>query len=234
MNIAVFGTGVVGQTLAQKLASLGHAVTIGTRNAEGTLARTDRDSQGRPPFKDWHSANPTVKLATFAEAAEPAELVVNATNGGGALAALQAAGKDHLAKKILLDVCNPLDFSQGFPPLLSVSNTDSLAEQIQRAFPDTKVVKSLNTMSASVMVDPRLLPGEHNVFVSGDDVDAKSRVTALLVSFGWATAEVIDLGDLSTARGAEQMLPMWTRLYGALPTPMFNFHVVVGEGAPQS
>ena len=231
MNIAVFGTGVVGQTIAHKLASLGHEVVIGTRSVEETLARSDKDNFGRPPFKDWHAQNPDVRLGTHAEAAAFAEIIVNATSGVGSLAALELAGKENLAGKVLLDISNPLDFSQGFPPSLSVCNTDSLGEQIQRALPDTRVVKTLNTMNAYLMVNPRLLPGEHNVFVSGNDADAKAQARRLLESFGWKTGEVIDLGDITTARGTEQMLPIWARLYGVLPSPMFNFKIVVG-GAP--
>jgi 8-hydroxy-5-deazaflavin:NADPH oxidoreductase len=228
MKIAILGTGVVGQTLAHKLASLGHEVRIGTRNAEQTLARSDKDAFGRPPFRDWHAQNPGVGLTTHAEAAVFAELLVNATSGAGTPAALERAGKQNLAGKVLLDISNPLDFSGGFPPSLSVSNTDSLAEQIQRALPDTRVVKALNTMAADLMVNPRLLPGEHNVFVSGNDADAKAQVRRLLESFGWKPGEVIDLGDITTARGTEQMLPIWTRLLGVLPSPMFNFKIVVG------
>lgn len=232
MKIAILGTGVVGQTIAQKLAALGHEVLIGTRNVEQTLARTDKDSFGRPPFKDWHAENPDVRLGTHAEAAAFGELVVNATSGVATHAALELAGKGNLAGKVLLDISNPLDFSSGFPPSLSVSNTDSLAEQIQRALPDTRVVKGLNTMNAYLMVNPRLLPGEHNVFVSGNDTEAKEQVRRLLESFGWKADEVIDLGDITTARGTEQMLPIWARLYAVLPSPMFNFRIVVGSAPP--
>ena len=234
MKIAVLGTGVVGQTIAAKLSELGHETVIGTRSPEQTLARTDNDAFGRPPFKVWHAEHSAIRLLPLAEAATFGELVVNATNGQGALPALQLAGGNNLAGKVLLDISNPLDFSQGFPPRLLVSNDDSLAEQIQRALPDTKVVKSLNTMNAYLMVAPRMLPGEHTVFVSGNDDGAKRRVEELLRSFGWADGEIIDLGDVTTARGTEMYLPLWTRLYGALPTPMFNIKVVVGDAPPQA
>jgi 8-hydroxy-5-deazaflavin:NADPH oxidoreductase len=231
MKIAILGTGVVGQTIAHKLASLGHEVRIGTRDVEQTLARSDKDGFGRPPFREWHAHNPGVRLQMHADVARFAELVVHATSGAGTLAVLELAGKENLAGKVLLDISNPLDFSRGFPPSLSVSNTDSLGEQIQRALPDTRVVKALNTMNADLMVNPRLLQAEHNVFVSGNDADAKAQVRRLLESFGWARGEVIDLGDITTARGTEQMLPIWARLYGVLPSPLFNFKIVVG-GAP--
>jgi predicted dinucleotide-binding enzyme len=125
---------------------------------------------------------------------------------------------------VLLDIANPLDFSQGFPPTLFVKDTDSLGETIQRAFSDTRVVKALNTMTAALMVEPGLAAGgDHSVFVSGDDDVAKKTVVELLLSFGHT--DVIDLGDLSTARGTEMLLPVWLRLMGALGTPMFNFKI---------
>ena len=225
MKVAVLGTGMVGRTLASRLAELGHEVTIGTRDVDATMARTGSDAMGNPPYADWAHAHPQVALATFADAAADAELVLNATSGNASIAALEAAGRDHLAGKVLLDIANPLDYSQGFPPSLFVSNTDSLAERIQAAFPEARVVKSLNTMNAFLMADPRqLADGDHSVFVSGDDADAKQLVTELLQSFGHT--DVIDLGDLSTARGTESLLPVWVRLYGVMGTPMFQFKVV--------
>lgn len=225
MRYAVLGTGVVGRTIAAKLASLGHEVTIGTRDPQATLARTEPDAMGTPPFAEWHQGNPGVSLDTFAAAAAGADTVVNATSGAGALPALALAGAEHLDGKVLLDIANPLDFSQGTPPSLNPVNTDSLGEQIQRAFPGLKVVKTLNTMSAHVMVDPAQAPGEHNVFVSGNDADAKKAATELLVSFGWPATSVLDLGDISTARGTEMLLPIWLRLWGALGHADFNFHI---------
>ena len=180
---------------------------------------------GAPAFSEWHAANRHIPLMTFAEAAEAAELVVNATNGAGALDALGSAGAARLAGKVLMDVSNPLDFSQGMPPVLNPVNTDSLAERIQRAFPGARVVKTLNTMNAGLMVDPRrLADGDHSVFLSGDDPDAKAVVKGLLEELGHR--DVIDLGDITTARGAEMLLPLWLRLYAALGTPNFNIKVV--------
>ncbi|MEM6431723.1 MAG: NAD(P)-binding domain-containing protein [Deinococcota bacterium] len=227
MNTAVLGTGMVGQILSAKLASLDHQVTIGTRDVAATLARHDKDAYGRPAFSDWYEDQPDIQLDSFANASSQAELVINAISGGGSLAALELAGEDNLNGKILIDIANPLDFSQGMPPTLSIVNTDSLAEQIQQHFPKVKVVKTLNTMNASLMVDPQqLLQGDHSVFVSGNDADAKANVSQLLQSFGWHVDNIIDLGDISTARGTEMLLPIWLRLYGALETPMFNFKVV--------
>jgi 8-hydroxy-5-deazaflavin:NADPH oxidoreductase len=225
MKIAVLGTGTVGQTVAAKLSDLGHDVVVGTRDPQATLARSQPDAMGNPPFSAWHAEHPAVRLAGFAEAAADGELIVNATGGTGSLEALTQAGAANLAGKVLLDISNPLDFSQGFPPSLFVKDTDSLAEQIQRAFPDARVVKSLNTMTAALMVDPaRAGGGDHSTFVSGDDPSAKQTVVHLLTSLGHN--DVIDVGDLSTARGTEMLLPIWVRLMGALGTPYFNFKIV--------
>jgi len=224
MKIAVLGTGTVGRTVAARLFGLGHEVTIGTRDPQATLARTEPDGMGNPPYADWAAGHAGVSLATFADAAAAAELVVNATSGHGAMPALEAAGADNLADTIILDISNPLDFSNGFPPTLFVKDTDSLGEQIQRAFPQTRVVKTLNTLTAALMVNPKELGEESSVFVSGDDAAAKATVTELLESF--RHSDVIDLGDISTARGTEMLLPVWLRLMGALGTGMFNFKIV--------
>ncbi len=225
MKIAVLGTGMVGQALAGRLAELGHEVTAGTRDVPATLAKTTPDGMGNPPYAAWAQAHPQVRLATFADAAASAELLVNATSGNVSIAALTAAGAASLTGKILIDIANPLDFSAGFPPSLFVKDTDSLGEQIQAALPQLKVVKALNTLTAALMVNPRTLAGgDHSVFVSGNDADAKKTVIGLLESFGHT--DVIDLGDISTARGTEMLLPLWLRLMGALNTPMFNLKVV--------
>ena len=224
MNIAVLGTGMVGQAIAGRLHELGHSVVVGTRDPASTLARTEPDAMGNPPFAAWHADHEGVSLATFADAAAGAELVVNASNGNTSLELLRLAGAENLAGKPLLDVANPLDFSAGFPPTLFVKDSDSLAEQIQRAFPEAKVVKALNTLTASLMVDPKSLGASSTIFVSGDDAGAKATVVGLLESFGHD--DVIDLGPLETARGTEMLLPVWLRLMGALGTAQFNFKIV--------
>lgn len=225
MKIAVLGTGMVGQALAGRLAELGHEVSVGTRDVAATMGKTTPDGMGNPPYATWAAAHPQVRLATFADAAASAEILVNATSGSVSIAALQAAGSDNLAGKILIDIANPLDFSQGFPPTLFVKDTDSLGEQIQAAFPQMKVVKALNTLTAALMVNPaQLAGGDHSVFVSGNEADAKRTVIGVLESFGHT--DVVDLGDISTARGTEMVLPLWLRLMGALNTPMFNLKVV--------
>jgi hypothetical protein len=225
VRFGILGTGVVGKTISARLAGLGHEVMIGTRDPVETLSRTEPDAYGNLPFGAWQEEHPEVKLGTFEEAAAHGEMVVNATAGTVSLDVMELAGEDNLNGKTVMDVSNPLDFSQGMPPTLSVSNTDSLGEQIQRRFPEAKVVKTLNTMNAYLMVDPAQLAGaDHTVFVSGDDAEAKQAVADLLESFGWS--DVVDLGDITTARGTEMLLPVWLRLFGALRKPIFNFKIV--------
>jgi predicted dinucleotide-binding enzyme len=224
MRIAVLGTGIVGRTLAARLAGLGHDVVMGTRDVAATLARAEAASPGSLSFAAWHAENPGVRLLIFAAAAGHAQIVLNATSGAGALGALRAAGQANLAGKVLIDVANPLDFSGGTPVLNPVS-TDSLGEQIQRAFPEAKVVKALNTMNCQIMTDPAIIPGAHNAFVCGNDAGAKAAVTELLASFGWPREAVIDLGDISASRGTEMVLPLWLRLMLSFGDTDFNFAV---------
>ena len=200
-RIAVLGTGTVGQTVGSKLAEVGHEVKMGTRS-EGTLA----------------------------EAAAFGEIVVNATPGAASLEALEAAGAENLAGKTLWDISNPLDFSQGMPPTLTVANTDSIGEQIQRAHPDANVVKALNTVTAAVMVEPALLGEESELFVCGNEKSAKAQVIEILETFGWLSGDILDLGDITAARGMEAYLLLWVRMMGALDTPMFNVRIIRADG----
>lgn len=226
MKIGIFGTGVVGQTLAGALVGEGHDVMIGTRDPRATRERATASAAGGAPFRDWHATHPAVKVGTFADAARHGEVLLNATSGGGALAALEAAGADALGDKVMLDITNPLDFSKGFPPSLTVCNTDSMAEQLQRAFPRVRLVKTLNTTTAALMVNPGAVGGgDHTMFMAGNDPEAKGKVRGWLGEwFGWR--DVIDLGDVTNARGMEMLLPIWVRLYGTLGSAMFNFKIV--------
>jgi predicted dinucleotide-binding enzyme len=224
MKIAVVGTGFAGRTLAGGLAELGHQVTIGTRDVEETLARTKSDVMGNVAYPVWAEAHPHIALAPFAEAAAGADFFVNAASGSGSIAALTATGAQNLAGKVLLDISNPLDFKNGFPPNLFVKDTDSLGEQIQREFPEARVVKSLNTMVGNLFVTPKAVAdGDSTVFVSGDDADAKRIVTELLGSFGWN--DVIDLGGIATARATEMMVQIRLLTMTSIGTPMFNFKI---------
>ncbi len=213
MRIAVLGTGEVGRRLAGKLVSLGHEVTMGSRTADNAGA------------KEWASETGGAH-GTFADACARAELVVNATGGLVSLAVLESAGAENLHGKTIVDVSNALDFSEGFPPKVVTPDGHSIAEQLQKAFPDARVVKTLNTMNNAIMVEPARVPGLHNVFVSGDDADAKAETTALLRSFGWAPEQITDLGDLSSARATEALMALWLRLYGVLGPVDFNLAVV--------
>lgn len=223
MKIGILGSGTVGQVLGGKLASLGHDVVLGTRTPEDL----DTKRGFGKPLREWlNDTGQRGRVDQFDVVAAHGEVVINATNGAGALRALELAGRANLSGKILMDVSNPLDFSKGFPPTLTVCNTDSLGEQIQRTYPDVRVVKTLNTVTATLMVNPALVNGgDHHIFVSGNDADAKARVVGYLRDwFGWQ--EVIDLGDITSARGAEMMLPLWVRLMGVFGTAAFNFKLV--------
>jgi predicted dinucleotide-binding enzyme len=175
---------------------------------------------------EWASrAGPGASEGSFADAAAFGELVVNATNGMASLEALEAAGKENLAGKVLIEVANPLDFSQGMPPSFFVCNTDSLGEQIQRAFPEARVVKALNTVTAPLMVTPSTIPGSHVLFVCGNDEDAKHQVVEILNTLGWPTESIIDLGDITAARATEIYLALWIRMMMKFGTPMFNIAI---------
>ena len=215
MRIAVLGTGMVGRTIATKLVELGHEVTMGSRDAASEAVA------------GWAAENgENARAATFADAAAAGELVFNCTAGTASVNALESAGAESLAGKVLVDVANPLDFSRGMPPRLSVCNDDSLAEQIQRAFPEARVVKALNTVNAAVMVDPAALPEPTDIPVCGEDASAKEVVAGLLESFGWPAERVLDLGPITSARGMEMYLPLWLGLMGAVGGPGFNIRVV--------
>ena len=222
MQIGILGTGTVGRTLAEGFVRIGHDTTLGTRNVHETNTRPAEGVQ--PAMGQWLADNPSVALADFAAVAAAADVIVNATSGIASLAALTTAGAQNVAGKVLIDVSNPLDFSAGFPPTLSVAGTDSLGEQVQRSFPEARVVKTLNTLTAALMTRPDLLPEPSTVFLSGNDAAAKETVTGLLGQFGWT--DILDLGDISTARGPEMWLPLWLRTMGPLGTAMFNLRVV--------
>lgn len=214
MKIAVFGTGIVGETIGNKLLQLGHEVKMGSRSAthEKGLA--------------WAKAGGAqASLGTFAEAAAFGELAFNCTSGFGSIPALEAAAEG-LKGKLLIDIANPLDFSKGFPPSLFTGNTDSLGEQAQRTLPQTKVVKALNHVTCTLMVDAkRVASGDHDGLISGNDAEAKAQVTKILKEwFGWQ--RIIDLGDITTARGTESYLALWVRLYGAQGTADFNIKIM--------
>lgn len=224
MIIAVLGTGAVGQAHAEKLSKLGHKVFMGTNNVAKTRSRTKIDQMSRPGIGIWLEANPLVKLCDFQTAAQNAELIINATSGLASLKILSGI-KKAIADKVLIDISNPLDFSKGFPPTLSVCNNDSLAEQIQKALPKARVVKAFNTTNASVQVNPgRVAKADHHLFVAGNDQAAKNQVIKLAKQqYGWKN--VMDLGDIKSARGIEMILPIWLQIMGSINSADFNFKI---------
>lgn len=222
MNIGVLGSGIVGQTVGGKLAELDHSVVLGTRDP----ANVDEKKGYAPSLGEWLAgAGPNARLGTFAEAAAHGEVVVNALQGLVSVEVLQPLAAT-LDGKLLIDISNPLDFSRGMPPaVLTYEGGASLAEAIQRALPGVRVVKTLNTLTASLMVNPRQLAGgDHSVFISGDDAAAKVQAVELLRSFGWR--DIIDMGGLVSARGAEMILPIWLQLFGTFGQPLYNFKIV--------
>jgi len=213
MKIGILGTGVVGNTIGSKLIEAGHEVKMGSRTSNNEKAA------------EWVKANgANASNGTFADAAAFGEIIFNATKGEISVAALELAGEKNLNGKVLIDIANPLDFSNGFPPSLSVCNTNSLGEVIQKTFPGLKVVKALNTINCGLMLNPSGLKGEHDLFICGNDAEAKEKVISLLQSFGWKN--IHDLGDITNARATEMLLPIWVRLYGKFKTANFNFHIV--------
>ena len=229
MKICIIGTGTVGQTIASKLIELDYDAMLGTRNVKEKLSAKEKDSFGNPPFSEWNKLNARAKLGTFEEAAAYGDIVINATHGGSSIAALKMAGAKNLSGKILIDISNPLDFSKGMPPSLlpGLHNTNSLGEEIQKTFPDAKVVKTLNTMWCGLMINPDMIgSGDHINYISGNDPDAKNEVKKLLLQFGWKDKNIIDLGDISAARATESLMPIWLRVMGVIHTGAFNFRLV--------
>jgi predicted dinucleotide-binding enzyme len=215
MRIGVLGTGMVGHALASRLVETGHDVVMGSRDAANEKAVA------------WAAAQQARGAAgTFAEAAAHGEVVLNATGGAVSLDVLRLAGADNLAGKVLIDVSNPMQPDSGFPPQLDPVGDDSLAERIQREFPTARVVKTLNTMNCDVMADPSILPGEHDVFMAGEDVAAKAVVRDLLRGFGWPDSSIRDVGGITAARGLEMYLIFWIGLRVSLGHNSFNIRVV--------
>jgi 8-hydroxy-5-deazaflavin:NADPH oxidoreductase len=221
VRIAVVGSGGVGLGLAPALAAVGHDVVLATRDPAATTARED--------VAGWVAANPDVPVVALQDAAAGADLVVNATGGLVSADALEAVdaggGGGALDGVVVLDLANPLDFSGGFPPRVLADDRESLAERLQRRFPAARFVKSLNTVGVEVMVDPGAVAGgDHTAFLSGDDADAKAVVLGLLHDLGWR--DVMDLGDLTTARAVELWLPLWLRLHQATGSRTVTLKVV--------
>lgn len=224
MKIALLGTGNVGQTLAEKCLAKGHAVSIGTRDVQNTLSKT-----GEKTFSTWLEKNTGAQLKTFAEAVVDADLIINALNGARTVEVFATISTQSLENKIIIDLSNPLDFSKGFPPTLlpDLHNSNSLGEALQQLHPSAKVVKTLNTMWCGLMLAPQLIAqAPHVNFISGNDASAKDTVSNFLQTFGWSKEQLLDLGDISAARGTEGYLLLWTRIYAATKNGAFNVQLV--------
>jgi 8-hydroxy-5-deazaflavin:NADPH oxidoreductase len=218
MKIGILGTGMVGKTLGTKLAQLGHEVKMGSREA------------GNKEGAAWaKSAGKGASEGTFTDAAKFGEMVFVCLRGDVALPVVQGVAKSvpaaQLKGKVFVDVSNPLDVSKPlpFPSLPELTNTTSLGEEVQKALPDSLVVKALNTVNCEVMVNPSLVHGDSDLFICGNDAGAKRKVTEVLHEFGWK--DPIDLGDITNARGTESLMPIWMRLWGVFGTPHFNFKI---------
>lgn len=224
MKIAVLGTGGVGKAFAPKLKALGHQVVMGTRDAKNKLSETGKDA-----ISEFLRQHPGIELKNFADAAAFAGLLINVSKGAATLDVIRACGPGNLAGKIIVDISNPLDFSKGNPPILipELSNTTSLGEEIQKLVPESRVVKTLNTMWNGLMINPSLVNGGNHInYICGNDAAAKETVRQLLYQLGWNKDNVLDIGDITGARATEATLPIWLRVYGAKQTGAFNFQIV--------
>lgn len=228
MRIGVLGTGMVGRAHSEKLAEKGYDVVMGTRDVNRTKGDAKPGPRGETPMKEWLENHPHVKIGTFYESADHGEMVINALHGTAVLDTLGSV-KAALQGKALMDISNPLDYSKGMPPSLWVVNTDSLGEMVQKALPEVKVVKALNTMNAHLQADPMLVAnGQHSAFICGNDASAKTEVRELMrIAYGWT--DVVDLGPIVGARGMEMYLILWSHMLGAMKSPMFNVKVVKGK-----
>ncbi len=214
-KIGVFGTGIVGKTIGAKLIKLGYEVMMGSRTATNEKALAWVDANGK-----------NASTGAFADAAAFGEIIFNCTKGDVAIDIFKQAGIEKFANKLIIDVSNPLDFSKGMPPSLisQYANINSLGEEIQKLLPDADVVKTLNIVNCEVMVEPTKSGGDPTMFISGNNTNAKEKVKTILNQFGWK--DIIDLGDITTARGPEMLLPIWLRTYIATGNGYFAFKIL--------
>ncbi|MCU0799037.1 MAG: NAD(P)-binding domain-containing protein [Candidatus Thermoplasmatota archaeon] len=228
MKIGILGSGNVAQTIGEKLLSLGHEVMVSSRDMR--KEKTMWGDKKLPSAADWvrmmRDNGFKASGGSFSEAARFGETILNCTSGLATLEVIDGAGRDNFKGKVLVDIANPLDFSKGSPPSVAFCGEESLGERVQKALPDAKVVKTLNTVNAMVMVDPSLVKGDHDMFVAGNDAGSREWVSETLLKkwFGWKS--VVDLGDLTAARATESYLPLWLKVMNATGTPHFNLKIV--------
>ncbi|HEY0029292.1 MAG TPA: NAD(P)-binding domain-containing protein [Bacteroidia bacterium] len=214
-KIAILGTGMVGSTIGSKMIELGHEVMMGSRTISNEKT------------KAWVAANGTnASKGTFADAAAFADLIFICTKGEVTLEMLRSANVNNFNGKTVIDISNPLDFSKGMPPILipEYCNTNSLGEEVQKLLSKANVVKTLNIVNCLIMVDAKKSAGDPTMFVCGNNAAAKEEVTGILHQFGWN--DIIDLGDISTARGTEMLMPIWLRTWMATGIGHFAFKVI--------
>lgn len=218
MKIGILGTGMVGEAIGSALISKGHHVMMGSRKA------------GNEKGKEWaKKAGKQASEGSFGDAAAFGDVIFLALNGEYAMAAIESADADSFNNKIVIDITNPLNFTKGMPPsILEEYREVSLGEKIQEKIPHAYVVKALNTINYKLMVDARIVnSGSHNLFICGNDVNAKNQAKHFLVdNFHWKPESLIDLGDIKAARCTEAIVPFWVLVWQSLGTPLFNFKVV--------
>jgi 8-hydroxy-5-deazaflavin:NADPH oxidoreductase len=219
MKTGVLGTGMVGEMIGTALIQKGHEVMMGSRTTNNEKAAAWAAKNGN---KACHGM--------FEDAAKFGDIIFICVNGSIAADVLQQAGADHFINKVVIDLTNPLDFSNGFPPSLlpNYCNTYSLGEEVQKILPAAKVVKALNTVTASLMINANLVNnGYHNLFICGNDIDAKNTVKHFLAdNFNWKPELMIDLGDIKSSRLTEGMIPFWVGVMEAEQSAIFNFMIV--------
>jgi predicted dinucleotide-binding enzyme len=215
MKIGVLGSGGVGRRLAAGFRTRGDDVMIGSRDPE------------KAELREW-SAGPGagVELGTFERTAEHGEILVLAVLGDAAEEAIAAAGPERFTGKVVIDAMNPLDFSGGFPPKLSIVGNDSLGERVQRTLPGAKVVKAFNTIGNAYFVEPRFSDGHPTMLIAGDDEGAKHTVAGILADFGWA--DVVDIGGIEGSRELEAICIVWVKVGGARGSWDHGFKLLVG------
>jgi NADPH-dependent F420 reductase len=214
-RVGVLGTGAVGRRLATGFKGRGYEVMIGSRDP------------GKSDLREWLSDEGAgVQAATFKEAAEHGELLVLAVLGDAAQDVIAHAGAENFGGKVVIDAMNPLDFSGGFPPKLSISGEDSLGERVQRALPDAKVVKAFNTIGNQYFVDPEFSEGSPTMLIAGDDEGAKRLVSDLLADFGWS--DTFDIGGIEGSRELEAICIAWVKIGGARGSWDHGFTLLVG------
>ncbi len=197
MKVGIIGSGVVGQTLGTGLVGLGHEVKIGSRQA------------GNEKLVEWvGKTGDKASEGTFAEVATFGDIVILATLWDGTEQAIQMAGPANFAGKVVVDATNPMKFGPSGPNL-ALGFSDSAGESVQRWLPEARVVKAFNIVPAALMIKPDLLGEVPDMFICGNDDEAKKSVTEMLTAFGWP--EAVDMGGIEESRLIEPLGMLWIK-----------------------